>query len=152
MKFGLALRRATGQAEDCGQQDVRFHCVSRLFYCIAIALPPADKDGNSPGVLLAARQASRTDRRPAANKARRRCPAVIQATDLFLFQSIKTRMISALTDDPLGDKLPSQAAPRRRDDRNIIDVGPTETPEFIATEVARDGCYLIVTARCLRAR
>jgi hypothetical protein len=69
----------------------------------------------------------------------------------FLFQSIKAPVISALTDDPLGNKLPSQAAPWRRDDRNIIDVGPTETPEFIASEVARDGYYLVVTARCLRA-
>jgi hypothetical protein len=60
-------------------------------------------------------------------------------------------MISALTDDPLGNQLPSQAAHWRRDDRNIIDVGPTETPEFVATEVARDGYYLVVTARRLRA-
>ena len=56
-------------------------------------------------------------------------------------------MISALTDDPPGNKLPSQAAPWRRDDRNIIDVGPTETPEFIASEVARDGYYLVVSAQ-----
>ena len=69
----------------------------------------------------------------------------------FLFQSIKAPMISALTDDPLGDKLPSEAAPWRRDDRNIIDVGLTETPEFIASEVARLGYHLVVTARCLRA-
>ena len=48
--------------------------------------------------------------------------------DFFLVQSIKAPRTSALTDDPLGDELPSHAAPWRRDDRDIIDVGPTETP------------------------
>jgi hypothetical protein len=71
--------------------------------------------------------------------------------DLFLFQSVKAPMISALTDNPLGDKLPSLAAPWRRDYRNIVEVRPAETPKFIAAEVARDGYYVVATARCLRA-
>lgn len=44
VEFGLALRRATGQAEDCGQQDARSVCSN-----IATINVPVGKDGNIPG-------------------------------------------------------------------------------------------------------